>query len=244
MALAMDDSPQELAGTQGERADSREQPAGTDTLGEEKSVEIHPPHQPTHSVREFLVQLVTITTGVLIALSLEGALEWNHYRMLVREARETIAREIADNKNEIDTTLADLDKRQQDLDTALRMTGELLKAKKSGIRQVGLGFSFAELSAASWQSAERTGAVAHMEYAEVQEYTRLYGVQQLFADHQRQTLQRLTTALAIVAGGDLHSAAPRDLELLRQQMLAVRADLSVQQQLGQQLAKLYGEMVE
>jgi hypothetical protein len=34
------------------------------------AVEIHPPHRPIHSVQDFVLQLLTITAGVLIALSL------------------------------------------------------------------------------------------------------------------------------------------------------------------------------
>ena len=66
-----------------------------------ESVEVHPPHAAAHSLREFLAQLGTITAGVLIALSIEGLLEWNHYRTL-REAKATIDLEIADNKKELD----------------------------------------------------------------------------------------------------------------------------------------------
>ena len=94
---------------------------------------------------------------------------------------------------------------------------------------------------ASWQTAERTGALAHMEYSEVQDYSRLYGAQQLFADRQAQMLERIAGALAIMGAGDPHSAPVRDLELFRQQVLALRGDLAILQQLGRQLAGLYGE---
>jgi hypothetical protein len=240
MALAMDDSPQDRAEIPGEYTDLRQEPAGKDGGREEVPVEIHPPHQPIHSVRDFLLQLVTITAGVLIALSLEGLLEWNHYRMLVREARETITREIADNRKELESSLANLATRQKDLDAALRMTSELLESKKSEVKQISLGFSFAELSTAIWQSAERTGAVAHMDYPEVPEYSRLYAAQQLFADHQTRMLERVAAALAITGAGDPHAATVRDLEVFRQQVLALRADLAILQQLGRQLAGLYG----
>jgi hypothetical protein len=49
---------------------------------------IHPPEGPIHSIKDFLLALTTITAGVLIALSLEGFIEWNHNRRLVREAEK------------------------------------------------------------------------------------------------------------------------------------------------------------
>ena len=68
-------------------------------------MDIHPPH-PIHTWKDFGVQLVTITAGILIALSLEGVRESLHDRALVREARENIRREITDNQREVDGEIA------------------------------------------------------------------------------------------------------------------------------------------
>jgi hypothetical protein len=204
-------------------------------------MEIHPPHGSIQSLKDFLIALATITAGVLIALSLEGLLEWNHNRRLVREARETVTREITDNKKEVDGILASAAARQNDLDNALRLANELLNSKKSDIRHVNLGTSIAELSSAGWQSAERTGALTHMDYAEVQKYAGLYELQNLFAVQQRQVLGRLASALAVLGAGDPHTAAPRDLELFRQHVLGLRADLIIERQLGQGLSEAYGK---
>jgi hypothetical protein len=202
-------------------------------------MEIHPPHGSIQSLKDFLIALATITAGVLIALSLEGLLEWNHNRRLVREARETVTREITDNKKEVDGILASAAARQNDLDNALRLANELLNSKKSDIRHVNLGTSIADLSSAGWQSAERTGALTHMDYAEVQKYAGLYELQ--IAVQQRQVLGRLASALAVLGAGDPHTAAPRDLELFRQHVLGLRADLIIERQLGQGLSEAYGK---
>src|SRR5262245_25696016 len=77
---------------------SAEPPDASGPVSQGVPVEIHPPHAAAHSLKEFLLQLLTITAGVLIALLIEGMVEWNHHRTLVREAKEMIAREIADNK--------------------------------------------------------------------------------------------------------------------------------------------------
>lgn len=61
-------------------------------------MEIHPPHGPVHSIKDILLQLLTITLGILIALSFEGMREWRQERVLVNEARENMLREIRDNK--------------------------------------------------------------------------------------------------------------------------------------------------
>jgi len=63
-------------------------------------MDIHPPHA-IHSWKDFGIQLITITAGILIALSLEGVRESIRDRALVREARQNIHREIADNQREV-----------------------------------------------------------------------------------------------------------------------------------------------
>jgi hypothetical protein len=41
-------------------------------------LDVHPPHEPVHGWRDFFVHPATITIGLLIALSLEGCVEWRH----------------------------------------------------------------------------------------------------------------------------------------------------------------------
>ena len=104
-------------------------------------MDIHPPH-PIHTWRDFGIQLVTITAGILIALSLEGVRESIHDRALVREARENIRREIADNKREVDNEIAGMADRGKKVDLALRFANELLKTKHTEVHQLGLELNF------------------------------------------------------------------------------------------------------
>jgi hypothetical protein len=205
-------------------------------------VEIHPPHAPAHSAKDFLIQLLTITAGVLIALSIEGLLEWNHHRMLVRQARATIAREIADNKRALDGHLASSDERAGDVETSLRLANELLTTKKSDIRKFQLNFHFPSLGAAAWQSAERTGALAHMDYSDVQLYAKLYGVQDLYVAQRQRLLDGMVSALSILEG-DPHAATPNDLERFRHELLALRGELLIDEQIGKQLSDAYKEVL-
>ena len=192
------------------------------------------------SVRNFLFQLLTITGGVLIALFLEGLVGWSDNRALVREATATIAREIADNKRELDGALAELDARGKRLDNALRFANELLEKKSTDVHEITLERSFAELSFASWQTAERTGALGHMEYDDVRRYSRIYALQEVFTAHQRRALERLSGAFTILAEGDPYKTAPKDLETFRQHVLALRGDLMIEQELGKTLSAAYG----
>ena len=178
-------------------------------------MEVHPPHAPAHSVKDFLIQLLTITTGVLIALSIEGLTEWNHHRLLVREAKETIGREIADNKSALARHFSEWDRSTEGIDKALQLANELLATRKTDIHTIELGYHLSSLSDASWRTAERTGALAYMDYADVQDYAKLYGEQDLYVSQQRRVLDRTVSALSMVTGGDPDKAPPNDLERFR-----------------------------
>ena len=92
---------------------------------------------------------------MLIALSIEGLAGWNHHCLLVREAKATIAREIADNKSALARHFADWD-RSTGIEKALTLANELLATKQSDIAQLELGFHLSSLSDASWRTAIRT----------------------------------------------------------------------------------------
>jgi len=209
-------------------------------------VDIHPPHA-IHSWKDFLIQLGTITAGVLIALSLEGVRETIRDRALVREARENVRREIADNKREIDDEIAQIAERTRKVDTALRLATDLLKTKQSDIQQFDLGLSFPTLSTASWQTAERTGAFAHMDYAEVQKYASIYTFQDFLAQQHRQALNALAGALGILMsseGGDPKKAAPADVGQFRQQLVALKSILFVEEQMTHDASERYKKALE
>jgi hypothetical protein len=112
------------------------------------------------STRNFLFQLTTITAGVLIALFLEGLVGWSDNRALVREARAMIAQEIAENKKELGGSLAELDARGNNLETALRFANELLEYDE--VRRYSRLYALQEVFTAHQQRAldRMSGALA------------------------------------------------------------------------------------
>jgi hypothetical protein len=60
-------------------------------------MDVHPPHQPIRSWKDFLLHLLTITIGLFIALTLEASIESIHHRHLVREAHRNLRQEIQAN---------------------------------------------------------------------------------------------------------------------------------------------------
>ena len=208
-------------------------------------MEIHHPHSPFHSWRDFLVEIATIVIGVLIALSLEGLREWNHNRSLVEEARAALGREIADNKRSVDGDLTQIDTRKQNLDNALRFADDIIATGSTAIHSLSLNVSLGELSSASWQTADHTGALGHMPYVDVQRYAAVYNLQDLYQAQERRSLEHLSEALSLISAHSDPTKAPRaDAQQFRDRILLMNGDLYLEQQIGKQLTDRYAKAVD
>src|SRR5580704_11997712 len=76
-------------------------------------IDVHPPSEPLHGWRDFFIHLATITIGLLIALSLEGCVEWQHHRHLVHEAETSLQIEIRNNSTQLAGALEDVRSEQK-----------------------------------------------------------------------------------------------------------------------------------
>jgi hypothetical protein len=206
-------------------------------------VEIHAPDKPIHSLKDLSIHLATITAGTLIALSLEGILEWNHHRNLVREAKENIIIELAGNKRAVEKSLQSLPERVKNYRNALNFANDRLERKHTNINEMMIGFMVPSVSAVAWKTAETTGALGHMKYAEVQKYAEVYDVQDLYVRAEAQKLQRVSQVEAILMGGDPNEANLKDIESFRQQILVSLADLTTEEHLAKTLSEAHGKLL-
>jgi hypothetical protein len=141
-------------------------------------MEVHPPHGPIHSIKEFMVHLLAITIGLLIALGLESSVEWVHHRHLARDARENILQEVRANQQMVARQLSVLPAEEKRLDEILRGVDDVQHGRPT--KPLGdFMWTSILLQDSAWRTASSTGAVAFMSYDEVQRYSVLYGVQQL-----------------------------------------------------------------
>jgi hypothetical protein len=206
-------------------------------------VEIHAPDKPIHSLKDLGIHLATITAGILIALSLEGILEWRHHRNLVSEAKENITIELEGNKKAVDKSLEGLSTQVKNYRNALNFANERLKRNHTNIHELTIGFMVPSVSAVAWKTAETTGALGHMKYAEVQKYAEVYDVQDLYVRAEAQKLQRVSQVEAILMGGDPNKASLQDVESFRQQILVSLADLVTEESLAKELSEAYGKLL-
>jgi hypothetical protein len=139
-------------------------------LSGDSMLDVHAPHATVHGWRDFFTHIATITIGLLIALALEAGVEGLHHRHIVREARENIRREIAQNeaatKQNIDSVQANADNMQANIEKTRQ-----LRANRHALDHNEMHFSFAwsSFNDSAWRSARDTGALIYMPTAEVQQ---------------------------------------------------------------------------
>jgi hypothetical protein len=159
-------------------------------LKEEENMDIHPPHGPIHTKRDFFIHMLTIVLGILIALGLDGLIEWRHHRALVHEAQANLSTEIRNNKETIDKALPDIRQSEKQLE---QISSVLRQVEQGKSFQGNLSYRFIgyEIYSTAWKTAATSGATAYMSYAELKNYTDVYDTQQVFLSLQDRAFQSM-----------------------------------------------------
>lgn len=207
-------------------------------------MEIHPP-RPVTSLKEFLRELLTITAGILIALSLEGLLQWNHHRELAQEARTTIVRELGENRRELAKEEQALGGMQQDIRNIIAFVHQLELHPRVPVGSIHYGFTLTELHSTAWGTARATGAVSYMPYQEVERYTQVYDLQHEFEELQQRAfgssldMQALSTLLDRKAG----TISQVELSDAERRLGTLLANVTAMQQIAKPLEDRYQEIL-
>lgn len=164
-------------------------------------VDVHAPHAPIQGWRDLLVHLSIITMGILIALGLEGSFEWLHHRQLVHEAQASLQREISNNAMAIQRLAAVVHQRQADLNNDMTVLRYLVKnGKLPEQHEMKLGYNISSMDDVSWKTAQATGAVSYMSYAQAAAYADIYGAQDELLETQKQAARDAIVSFAPFLG--------------------------------------------
>ncbi len=160
-------------------------------------IDVHSPHEPVLSWRDFFVHLITITIGLLIALSLEGCVEWQHHRHLVHDAEASLQAEIERNAKDMPGTLDSLHKEQGLLNQDLIVLQGILKQNPKGDKSsIDVTFRLHTFEDVGWKTAQSTGALAYMPYDRAQEYSDIYAGQSELSASEQQAARDAVVALS------------------------------------------------
>jgi hypothetical protein len=196
------------------------------------------------SARELAVELLIIVLAVLIALSVEGVRGWRADRAKVAEARANIAKEMRDNKAEIEKLPPGYARMRAQLEAAADAARSILDTKQ-GPNQLQLDFEFAELTTVSRTTAELTGALALMTYEEVRGYESVYELQRMFADTERRLYQEFLNVISFVRlAAEPGRAQLTEITEWTRQIHVVRTGVDVLEQLARRLSTAYSAALQ
>jgi hypothetical protein len=186
-------------------------------------LDVHPPHEPIHGWRDFFLHLATITIGLLIALGLEGCVEWMHHRHLVHEAQAALRNEISNNESNLSGVLASAQKQETTLkQDIVVLDGRIEHPKENNHETMSIEFRLVGFADVSWKTAQSTGALTYMPYARVEEYAEIYGLQQELYEAQKQGVRDAVMSIGLFANKDATDPAARVAEdQLRKQRIEV-----------------------
>jgi len=208
-------------------------------------LDVHAPHGRVHGFRDFLLHLFTITIGLLIALGLEGCVEWRHHRHLVAEARENLRSEFRDNQKAIADELNSIHREQAQARDDIRTLTTLKNAKGDANNKgmtVAFTFSSDKLQHASWDTSRETGAFAYMPYGEVKTYAEIVDLQSQWDLHQEQLIGQYARAIAYMyrfndnpSAKDIAASADEGIRIA----LDIQGELLLCEDIGKALDKEY-----
>jgi hypothetical protein len=188
-----------------------------------------------------LLELLVVTAGVLIALSVDTLREWRSERSLAAEARTTMLAEIAENRQALEDNLPALRATQQVYlgvlrDARARRAGQPVDA--SG--DVNMNFTMVPLSTAAYATAEITGAVGFMTFNDVRRFAAVYEAQRRFQEMQDRFARDVYAVVApAMFGGDLSGARPQDLDTWVRGLEQLLAGLQMLAEFGEGLRQGY-----
>ncbi len=209
-------------------------------------MEIHMPHGSADSFKGFLMQLLTITCGVLIALGFESVVQRQHHRHLVGESAANLASEVRENRNTLEQALEQMRKTQGELRTIMNVVHQLQADRTCKPGETTLSTSVTTLAVTAWNTAAGTGALGFMKYRDVSRYTRIYDQQQQFMDVERrfhEAMLELESYGALLQGSYRRAS---DAQFIDAERAVGRAQVATQmvQDIGKALDDEYGEFLD
>jgi hypothetical protein len=169
-----------------------------------------------HGLRVFLLHILTITMGLLIALSLESFVDGVHHRELLRDAKASMHAGIAHNAQRLAGIRKQMADEEKTLDNDLTV---LLKFRDKatdvdGHQKLLFTFESTQLDDAAWRTAQTAGAFTYVPYGDAEEFSAIYDVQDDFRKAQQQVNDLYWTQQPSCPGL-ADAAKPTDGETLR-----------------------------
>jgi hypothetical protein len=144
-------------------------------------MDVHAPHEPVHTWKDFAIHLAIVTIGLFIALMLEAGVEHLHNRHLLHQAEANLDAELVDNRKILAADEKQVDGVAKEIAANIAVL-ETMKAHREPAGDMDFRWQWNGMQTAAWDTARATGAVALMRYDAAQGYSVIYTQQAVVND--------------------------------------------------------------
>jgi hypothetical protein len=141
-------------------------------------IDIHAPHESTHTWTDFFIHIATIAVGLLLAIGLEQTVEYVHHRHQVSETRDALHVEHEKNRETYGQVVGEFRRQRAAMLNNLVVLRYLQQHPGTPESQLpgilvwhALRFTFSE---SAWRTAQQSNVTALMPQDEVRRYAVLY----------------------------------------------------------------------
>ena len=168
-------------------------------------LDVHPPHAPTHTWRDFFIHIATICIGLLIAIGLEQTVEAIHHHHQREQLEEQLHAEAERNLALVYSNVERLTGRLAFFDAFIvalnqaPVAGGRIQLTHLPERGKGFGQGMTQPSQTVWAVAKAAGTVALLPEEEAQVYSRLDHEAEMLAadpDFDRANMKLISLKLA------------------------------------------------
>ena len=170
-------------------------------------MDLHVPEGPVRSLKDFLLHIVIVTIGILIALGLEQAVEAHHRAVLVHAALDGFEKELTADETQLDEVIGAMPKLRAQIEAEL---ANLNAAAPGPFQYTGVYYN--PISTASWDTAVATQALSDLPLEQAHLYAEAFNWLRLFGDVERQGMSHWESTGAF--GGDVKAMTPDERRTL------------------------------
>jgi hypothetical protein len=160
-------------------------------------LDVHPPHAPTHTWKDFFIHVATICVGLLIAVGLEQTVEAIHHRHELQKAREELRDEIQSDRHVNAKQLEYVQQAQAELNADMALLLAHRTNDKPLTGPLHFEWEFRRSPSAAWDTNKQSGSLNLMPHPELAYYDYVSTVCALVMDSAGQWQTSLEIARAI-----------------------------------------------
>ena len=189
-------------------------------------MDLHVPEGPIRSVKDFLIHIVIVTIGILIALGLEQLVEAHQRAKLAREAVEGFHRELTSDSADVTEVLASMPGVRKKIGDWVADLSSASPREMDAFPSV----HFNIMPTASWDTAIATRALSEIPYERAHRYAIAYEFLHTFVEVQRRGLSDWQDLQ--VFGKDPAQMSPEQRHGLIERLRRYETDLDVIESVG------------